>query len=434
MRIDSPPAPKSRPAFQPRRAVSSAVEHCFHTAGVTGSIPVPPTISKHVVSLMSERPEARLALTLAIILVAPLGVLRDANAAGSSVQPPAAAQLIAELGLRVDAHPVRERSGWRPPRAILVSAELHEQLPLLRATAPAVKFIELSASTPERDLAAADAAIGYCSPELLARAQKLAWIQSLGAGVERCLGRPGVREGRTLLTNMQRAAGASMAEHALALMLALTTFPPCFATSSRDAGVGPARATCLPLRISTAGRSAHRGIGRHRRRGGEARARARHARDRHPQQRREGPRLRRLRRPVRRTAGTRGQADVVVNAPPLTPATTGMFNAAFSRDEPGALFPQRRPRQQRGDRRSGRRAAGAARSAAPASTSPSPNRCPPGHPLWRCRTSSSRRTSADADRAAGAQIVRENLRRYLAGEAMSVVRSADIEPASRACC
>src|SRR5580658_7668646 len=26
-----------------KRAVSSAVEHCFHTAGVTGSIPVPPT-------------------------------------------------------------------------------------------------------------------------------------------------------------------------------------------------------------------------------------------------------------------------------------------------------------------------------------------------------------------------------------------------------
>jgi hypothetical protein len=27
-----------------KRAVSSAVEHCFHTAGATGSIPVPPTI------------------------------------------------------------------------------------------------------------------------------------------------------------------------------------------------------------------------------------------------------------------------------------------------------------------------------------------------------------------------------------------------------
>jgi hypothetical protein len=27
------------------RVVSSAVEHCLHTAGVTGSIPVPPTIT-----------------------------------------------------------------------------------------------------------------------------------------------------------------------------------------------------------------------------------------------------------------------------------------------------------------------------------------------------------------------------------------------------
>jgi hypothetical protein len=28
-------------------AVSSAVEHCFHTAGVTGSIPVPPTKNRN---------------------------------------------------------------------------------------------------------------------------------------------------------------------------------------------------------------------------------------------------------------------------------------------------------------------------------------------------------------------------------------------------
>ncbi len=30
-----------------KRAVSSAVEHCFHTAGATGSIPVPPTIQNN---------------------------------------------------------------------------------------------------------------------------------------------------------------------------------------------------------------------------------------------------------------------------------------------------------------------------------------------------------------------------------------------------
>src|SRR5690606_37454860 len=38
--------PPGKPIFvhlHPNRAVSSAVEHCLHTAGVTGSIPVPPT-------------------------------------------------------------------------------------------------------------------------------------------------------------------------------------------------------------------------------------------------------------------------------------------------------------------------------------------------------------------------------------------------------
>jgi hypothetical protein len=34
--------------FDGNWAVSSAVEHCFHTAGVTGSIPVPPTTKKRL--------------------------------------------------------------------------------------------------------------------------------------------------------------------------------------------------------------------------------------------------------------------------------------------------------------------------------------------------------------------------------------------------
>jgi hypothetical protein len=35
-------------------AVSSAVEHCFHTAGVTGSIPVPPTIQTHSIQTVTR--------------------------------------------------------------------------------------------------------------------------------------------------------------------------------------------------------------------------------------------------------------------------------------------------------------------------------------------------------------------------------------------
>ena len=35
------------------RAVSSAVEHCFHTAGVTGSIPVPPTTYRQYIQTVT---------------------------------------------------------------------------------------------------------------------------------------------------------------------------------------------------------------------------------------------------------------------------------------------------------------------------------------------------------------------------------------------
>ena len=45
--VDFAPRKSPAPRAGARRAVSSAVEHCFHTAGVTGSIPVPPTKSTH---------------------------------------------------------------------------------------------------------------------------------------------------------------------------------------------------------------------------------------------------------------------------------------------------------------------------------------------------------------------------------------------------
>ena len=54
------------------RAVSSAVEHCFHTAGVTGSIPVPPT---NKFSINNNRLTAGARLTYAAIVAADTVVL-----------------------------------------------------------------------------------------------------------------------------------------------------------------------------------------------------------------------------------------------------------------------------------------------------------------------------------------------------------------------
>jgi phosphoglycerate dehydrogenase-like enzyme len=141
----------------------------------------------------------------------------------------AAAQLIESLGLHVAPQPVRERPGWRPPRVILVgkSRELHELLPELQQAAPEARLVEISAATP-RDIADADAAIGLCSAAVLTKATHLEWIQWGEAGVERCVQQPLVRARRPLVTNTQRTGAPSMAEHVLALMLALSRHLPAF--------------------------------------------------------------------------------------------------------------------------------------------------------------------------------------------------------------
>jgi len=142
------------------------------------------------------------------------------SAATADTKTSPAARLI-ELGIPVSSKPVRERPGWRPPHIVLVSEQLHELLPQLKQAAPGVKLIEFPTATAG-DIAAADALIGICSDEVLGQAKRLEWIQWAAAGVERCVHQPLVRERGLLVTNAQRVAGPSMAEHVLAMMLALS--------------------------------------------------------------------------------------------------------------------------------------------------------------------------------------------------------------------
>ena len=79
----------------------------------------------------------------------------------------------------------------------------------------------MSSATP-RDIAAADATLGVCSSEVLGKAPRLQWIQWLAAGVEGCVQQPLLRERHLLLTNMQRTAAPSMAEHVIGMMLVLS--------------------------------------------------------------------------------------------------------------------------------------------------------------------------------------------------------------------
>jgi len=169
-------------------------------------------------------------MTAALLLAVVGAALADLQPAGAqagerapATASPEAAAMIAELELEQASSPVREHSGWRKPARILVRAELAPRLAAFRETAPGVEFITVSDEAQAvAAVADADAILGFCNPDIVAAGKELRWIQLFSAGARPCADIPALRERGILLTNMQRISGPEIAEHALAMLLALT--------------------------------------------------------------------------------------------------------------------------------------------------------------------------------------------------------------------
>ena len=279
----------------------------------------------------------RSALLAPLALCASAAATAAVPAAAPALGSTAAAELIDKLGLHVAAQPVRERPGWRAPRIVLINEEMLELQPALQQAAPGVKLIAVSAATPKQ-IAAADAAIGVCSAELLAQAKQLQWIQWPAAGVERCVQQPVLHERHLLLTNLQRTMGASMAEHVLGMMLALSRHFDYFLKQQQQAHW--ARENTTPQLADLDGKTVLVvGLGGI----GTEVARRAHSLG--------------MRVIATRASGRTGpdfvsyvglpdelqklakDADFIVNCAPLTPQTTGIFNREFFETlKPGAYF------------------------------------------------------------------------------------------------
>ncbi len=143
--------------------------------------------------------------------------------------PPAASaetqQLIERLGLVEDTLPSRERPGWQPPKHVAVTAYGDEALQArLMAEASLVAgdaevFVFNGDSLDQ--LQRADVLLGVCSPQILAAAPNLKWLHSFSVGVERCTLSDEIADYEFILTNNQRGMGPDIAEHTIALMLAV---------------------------------------------------------------------------------------------------------------------------------------------------------------------------------------------------------------------
>lgn len=329
-------------------------------------------------------------------------------------------KLIADLGLKEADRPARELPGWRAPQVILL-AGMMSPIQELQPAAPGAKFVALTNATPA-ELANADVIVGSCAQDLLTQAKRVRWVQVMSAGVEQCVSSPALQQRQILLTNMQRVDSAVIGEHAIALALALARNLEGNLANQRQGrwggrgddvvasmrslgdktllvvglgGIGTEvakRAAALGMKVTATRNS----------------SRERPAFVSYVGLSDELPKLAQ-------------EADVIVNAAPLTAATTHLFDEKFFAGvKPGAYFINvARGQSVVTDALIAALKNGRLAGAGLDVTDPEP--LPSDHPLWRLPNviiTPHVAAASDLPRYKQNAIVRENLRRYAAGEKM----------------
>jgi phosphoglycerate dehydrogenase-like enzyme len=345
-------------------------------------------------------------------------------AEGTAVDPNIG-QLITELGLKEAPDATRADSAWRRPSRIVVQKSRPDVLAFLQPVAPGVELVVVDDAVHARKaVAGADALIGsqgfVCDPDLLAAGRRLRWLQAVSAGVEACGRAKAIAERHLVLTNMQRIAAPAMAEHVMAMLFALArglnVFIPRQALGNWDervAGAGLRTLEGKTLLVVGLG-----GIG-------TEVARRAHAIGMQVVATRasghEGPDFVSyvgLPEELPKLAAT---ADAVVNCTPLTAQTRGLFDAKFFAVMKATAYFVNVGRGASVVTADLLQALQQGRLGGAALDVTDPEPLPPDHPLWHAPNviiTPHVATEADSGDEARWRILRENLRRYVAGEKM----------------
>ncbi|MDJ0877790.1 MAG: D-2-hydroxyacid dehydrogenase [Halieaceae bacterium] len=354
----------------------------------------------------------RICIVLALLLV-------SFNVYSESPELP---EMLQGLGLREHRVASRDLPGWKPPTRVVVRNVFDEDAAAaLKVVAPGVDIVGVSTLEEARAaIPGAQVLIGYCDQGVFDAANALHWVQVYFAGVENCVGLPAFTDDKLLLTNGQRLGSPTLADHTIALMMAQTRGLATYIASQQRGQWEPnwdqppppfgevAGQTMLVVGLGGIGtqvaRRAH-GLG----------MRVIATRN----SRREGPDFVDYVGLADEVWTLARQADVVVNAAPLTDSTRGLFDTKFFKAmKPTAYFISvgRGKSTVTADLikalESGQ-IAGAALDV----TDPEP--LPAGHPLWTAPNLIITPHVAGRSSEGLARIralVAENLRRYVAGE------------------
>jgi phosphoglycerate dehydrogenase-like enzyme len=267
-----------------------------------------------------------------------LCVLAALTCSASAAFADSTQELVKSLQLIAAPAPVQQRHDWRVPhKVLLLEFGMQDWAPRqaqFARAAPHTQVIVVHNMTEALAQApGTDVLVGFnpeiCAPRLLAAAPDLRWIESLAAGVENCLAVPGLRERGLLLTNMRAVDAAVIAEHALALTLALAHGLDVFAADTAHAQWSDAHGATTPMQSLDGKTLLIVGLGAI----GTEVARRGHALGMKVIATRDGDRtgpafISHIGAPAELPALAKN-VDVVVSCVPLTPVTQGMFDAKF---------------------------------------------------------------------------------------------------------
>jgi phosphoglycerate dehydrogenase-like enzyme len=363
------------------------------------------------------RQQFSLAIAGALLLVGPTPAANDEVAA-----------VLARHGIQEDAAPIRTNPLWRKPRKVLVLQASRNvgAWEGLRAVARDVSVISTADMRAAITSAAdADIIIGanpdICDPRIINNAKQVRWMASLSAGVENCMQLPLIKERGVIVTNMRGVDSPVIAEHAIALMLALARGLDHFMVDTTQGVMSRSNISRLRLQFLGGKTMLVSGLG------GIGTEVARRA---------HGLGMKVVATRVGGTGkpdfvshvGQPGElltlartADVIVSAVPLTPETTDLYNKEFFAVlKPTAYFINiARGGSVDTDALTAALNEGRLGGAGLDVTDPEP--LPAGNPLWKApRTIITPHMAAwsDLDESVQWIVATENLRRYVAGEKM----------------
>ncbi len=330
----------------------------------------------------------------------------------------------------IQEHPTaaREDPRWRPPRKILLLqfGQSWSQPEAIRAASRnADLVIATNAAAAIAAAADADVIMGYnpeiCDPRIINGARQLRWLASLSAGVESCMELPAVKSRSLMMTNMRGVDSPVIAEHAIALMLALAHGLDRFAVDTSQSVWSRTSAARVPMQFLEGKTLLVSGLGGI----GTEVARRAHGLGMNVVATRVGGTgkpdfVSHVGQPAELLALAR-TADVVISAVPLTPETTDLYNKQFfAALKPTAFFIN--------IARGGSvvteelmAALNEGRLAGAGLDVVDPEPLPPSHPLWKSpRILFTPHISSSSDLPGEARwtIAVDNLRRYAAGEKM----------------